>query len=64
MNYVFRVATADLLMGPGVVAHPAHAEMKFPKVRAASIYECTGPYGKERTSKVVRVEDGTIREEG
>lgn len=54
----------DRLQGVGVAAYPAHAEMKMPKVGTVGTWECSGPYGSERTSKVVRVENGIIREEG
>ena len=64
MNSAIRVAMMALSMSLGVAAYPAHADIKFPKVGATATWECSGPYGSKRTSKVVRVENGIIREEG
>jgi len=47
-----------------VAATPGRAEITPPKVGQTAKYQCTGEYGKQRTFKVVRVEDGLIRREG
>ncbi len=56
--------TGCVILGIGLITASAHAELKMPKVGATVTYECTGPYGGERMSKVVWVENGIIREEG
>ncbi len=64
MKSAIRIAMMALSMSLGVAAYPAHADIKFPKVGAAGTWRCTGPYGSERSFKVVRVENGIIRIEG
>ncbi len=64
MKSAIRIAMMALSMSLGVAAYPAHADIKFPKVGATGTWECSGPYGSKRTFKVVRVENGIIREEG
>ena len=62
--------TANLLLGYAVLlgvlamAEPTRAELNYPTVGKTTIYECTGPYGRQQTLAVVWIKDGIIREEG
>ena len=53
-----------VLLGVLAISEPARAELNYPAVGKTTTYECTGPYGGQRTSTVVWIKDGIIREEG
>ena len=64
MRNIIRIPWQFVLVSICLIAAPAHAELKMPKVGATTTWECTGPYGEALTYTVVRVENGIIRAEG
>lgn len=48
----------------GVIATPAEAELKSPKVGDKMSWQCDGPYSKRYDLQVVNIADGIVRYEG